>query len=40
MNGPLAEMLRYVNTSPVKGWIGGITDGAEAQGNAGSTSAC
>jgi uncharacterized protein (TIGR02099 family) len=32
-SGPLAEMLRYVNRSPVKGWIGGVTDGAEAQGN-------
>ncbi len=32
-SGPLAEMVRYVNTSPVKGWIGGVTDGAEAQGN-------
>ena len=32
-SGPLAEMLRYVNTSPVKDWIGGVTNGAEAQGN-------
>ncbi len=32
--GPLADLLRYANASPVKGWIGGITDGAEAQGNA------
>lgn len=32
-SGPLAEMLRYVNRSPVKDWIGGVTEGAEAQGN-------
>jgi uncharacterized protein (TIGR02099 family) len=32
--GPLADLLRYANASPVRGWIGGITDGAEAQGNA------
>lgn len=34
VNGPLADLLRYANASPVKGWIGGITEGAEAQGNA------
>ncbi|MGB3428680.1 MAG: YhdP family protein [Burkholderiaceae bacterium] len=34
VSGPLAEMVRYANTSPVKHWIGGITDGAEVQGNA------
>jgi len=34
VSGPLADLLRYANASPVKGWIGGITDGAEAQGNA------
>ena len=33
LNGPLADLLRYANASPVKDWIGGITDGAEAQGN-------
>jgi uncharacterized protein (TIGR02099 family) len=34
VSGPLADLLRYANASPVKGWIGGITDGAEAQGTA------
>ncbi len=34
VTGPLADLLRYTNASPVKGWIGGITDGALAQGNA------
>jgi uncharacterized protein (TIGR02099 family) len=33
-SGALAELVRYVNRSPVKGWIGGITEGAEVQGNA------
>jgi uncharacterized protein (TIGR02099 family) len=32
--GPLADLLRYTNASPVRGWIGGITEGAEAQGSA------
>ena len=32
--GPLADMVRYVNTSPVSRWIGGITANAEASGNA------
>jgi uncharacterized protein (TIGR02099 family) len=33
-SGPLAELLRYANESPVKGWIGGVTEGVEAQGSA------
>ncbi|MGZ9031430.1 MAG: YhdP family phospholipid transporter, partial [Burkholderiaceae bacterium] len=33
-SGLLAEMVRYVNSSPVKGWIGGVTEGAEVQGSA------
>lgn len=33
-SGPLAEMIRYVNASPVREWIGNVTAGAEAQGNA------
>ncbi len=32
--GPLADMLRYVNASPVARWIGGVTTRAEASGNA------
>ncbi len=32
--GPLADMVRYVNASPVAGWIGGITEGVDARGNA------
>ena len=32
--GPLADMLRYVNTSPVSRWIGAVTESAEASGNA------
>jgi uncharacterized protein YhdP len=32
--GPLADMVRYVNASPVARWIGGITDGVDARGNA------
>ena len=32
--GPLADMVRYVNTSPVSRWIGGITANAETSGNA------
>ncbi len=32
--GPLADMLRYVNTSPVSRWIGAVTENAEASGNA------
>lgn len=33
-DGPLADMLRYVNTSPVVRWTGGVTANAEATGNA------
>ncbi|MDH5207977.1 MAG: YhdP family protein [Burkholderiaceae bacterium] len=33
-SGQLADMVRYVNESPVKRWIGGVTDGAETQGPA------
>ena len=33
-DGPLADMVRYVNTSPVLRWIGGLTANAEATGNA------
>ena len=32
--GPLADMVRYVNTSPVSRWIGGMTTNAETTGNA------
>lgn len=32
--GPLTDMLRYVNASPVARWIGGVTTSAEANGNA------
>ncbi|HVE89703.1 MAG TPA: YhdP family protein [Burkholderiaceae bacterium] len=32
--GPLVDMVRYVNTSPVVRWIGGVTTNAEATGNA------
>jgi uncharacterized protein (TIGR02099 family) len=32
--GPLADMVRYVNTSPVSRWIGGLTANTEASGNA------
>ena len=32
--GPLSDMLRYVNASPVSRWIGGVTTAAEANGNA------
>ncbi len=32
--GPLADMLRYVNSSPVSRWIGAVTENAEASGNA------
>ena len=32
--GPLADMVRYVNTSPVLRWIGGMTANAESTGNA------
>ena len=32
--GPLADMVRYVNTSPVSRWIGGVTTNAESTGNA------
>ena len=32
--GPLADMVRYANTSPVSRWIGGITTNAEASGSA------
>ncbi len=31
--GPLTDMLRYVNDSPVKRWIGGVTADAVASGN-------
>lgn len=31
--GPLAAFLRYVAASPVRGWIGGVTDEARGQGN-------
>jgi uncharacterized protein (TIGR02099 family) len=33
-SGPLADFVRYAHESPVRGWIGNITDGAEAQGSA------
>ena len=33
-DGPLADMVRYVNASPVSRWIGGITTNAETTGNA------
>ncbi|HZA96803.1 MAG TPA: YhdP family protein, partial [Burkholderiaceae bacterium] len=33
-DGPLAEMVRYVNTSPVLRWTGGVTASAAATGNA------
>ncbi len=32
--GPLADMVRYANASPVSPWIGGVTTNAEASGNA------
>ena len=32
--GALADLLGYVNASPVAGWIGNITRGAEARGTA------
>lgn len=32
--GPLADMVRYVNESPVSQWIGGFTEGTEARGDA------
>ena len=31
--GPLADMVRYVNTSPVARWIGGVTINSGASGN-------
>ncbi|GAB4477421.1 MAG: YhdP family protein [Burkholderiaceae bacterium] len=31
-NGPLADMLRYVNASPVGGWLGDFLAGAQASG--------
>ena len=31
--GPLSDMLLYVNASPVSRWIGGVTTDAEASGN-------
>lgn len=31
--GSLAAFLRYVAASPVRGWIGGVTDEARGQGN-------
>ncbi len=33
-DGPLADIVRYVNTSPVARWIGGVTSNAESTGNA------
>jgi uncharacterized protein (TIGR02099 family) len=33
-SGPLADMVRYVNESPVTRWIGGVMQGAEVQGPA------
>ncbi|HKO68667.1 MAG TPA: YhdP family protein [Burkholderiaceae bacterium] len=33
-DGPLADMVRYVNTSPVVRWTAGVTANAEATGNA------
>ncbi len=33
-DGPLADMVRYVNASPVLRWIGGLTANAETSGNA------
>ncbi|MBC8118800.1 MAG: hypothetical protein H7X75_04385, partial [Burkholderiaceae bacterium] len=33
-DGPLADMLRYVNASPVARWIGGVTTHGGASGNA------
>ena len=30
--GPVADFLRYVETSPVAGWLGGVTDHAEGSG--------
>jgi uncharacterized protein (TIGR02099 family) len=33
-SGALADIVGYINASPVAGWIGGITRGAEARGNA------
>jgi len=32
--GPLSDMLLYVNSSPVSRWIAGVTTDAEASGNA------
>ena len=32
--GPLAEMLRFVNTTPVNGWIGKALEASSATGNA------
>lgn len=32
--GPLSGFIRYVNESPVTGWIDRLTDGAETAGNA------
>lgn len=34
VTGALGDMLGYVNASPVAGWIGNITRGADARGNA------
>lgn len=31
-NGPIADMLRYVNASPVGGWLGDFLAGAQASG--------
>jgi len=33
-SGTLLDLLQYVNASPVVGWIGGLTAGATASGNA------
>jgi len=32
--GPLSDLLRYANTSPVAQWLGGVTNSAEANGTA------
>lgn len=34
LQGPLAEMLSFVNTTPLGGWIGNVLAGATASGNA------
>src|SRR5260364_207219 len=32
--GPLADLLHYVNASPVAGWLGGLTETLDARGQA------